>query len=177
MARLSTGFHTPEPSRSRGPQQPGAGNRRSALLSDWWWQDRSLSWPGRVCDGAAPTAQSGPGRPAGRGRHCHHAVHASIAYPGPTRPRRRFGLRPGTGARGESRTLWNMAVRNRALGGQGRNAQSDGPQGRETLRFRPRQDPAIQGQSEGPPGTHPVGELSLVPYAVRAILVHTLAQR
>ena len=71
----------------------------------------------------------------------------------------------------DDRAVRRVAVRDRPLGRQGRDAQPHGPQGRKTQRFGARQDPSVQDEPQGKPLPDPARELSVVRDPVRAGLV------
>ena len=68
---------------------------------------------------------------ASAGRERADALYAAAADAGAAKPRGDSDLRPGTGAPARYRAAGPVAVRDRAVGGDGGDAQRDGPQGRQ----------------------------------------------
>ncbi len=171
VARLPARLHPAQPRPPRRPGRPAPRVRRSALLPHRRRQDGSLPGTGSLRDRPAPAAPPGRRLPSGRRRVRHHALHPSPADPGPVGACCGDDLRSGTGADRQSGALRRLAVRDRALGRQGGNAQRPGPQGRRQQPIGARQDGSLQARSGPSSGPGSARELPLVRHGVRARLL------
>ena len=177
LAGLPARVHSVEPAGPRGPARSAPGDRGPAVLPDRRRQDGGVPGSRSLHDGASTPPQPRPERRPGRRGEHHHALHPASAHPGPARPRFRPGLRAGARTRSGRRAVRRVAVRDRPLGRQGRDAQPHGPQGRKTQRFGARQDPSVQDEPQGKPLPDPARELSVVRNPVRARLLRPPARR
>ena len=146
-------LNLPGPRRSARPQPRDGG---PALLPDGRRQDRGL--PGARCirDGAAAAAPPGRAGARGRRRQRDHALHAAPAHTGSARPCRRPRVRAGARAREGHRALRRVALRDRALGGQGGDAEHPRAQGGRSLGFGAHEGAAVQGRPASKPSPIPL---------------------